>query len=523
MDRSLLAVIGGTFTLRFSTALTGTMLVYYLAELPKYGGEPVNALIVGAFAAVVFVAELGLSPPFGILSDRWGHHRVMQLGPLFGAIAVVMTGLTTNLPLLGVTRWLEGASTAASVPSILGYLAFATAMDEGLRGRAVARFEAATLGGLGVGMISAGPLYTLMGPAAFFLNAVFYGVSLAIYRYGVRVPPQEEYGADSSPRRYGWHRYRELLTSSHVWLLAPTWIAVNAAIGLWTAQSIFQLIRQRDPRFLDQMLVGGLTPLPFGPLTLGPREQISLGLLVGLGVFFGGLFYWGNRFKRYRRTTIIFYGIAGGAFMIGAGILLNHSAGMPGLLQLAFALALVAGLFVLAGATPAALGLLADISEGYPEDRGAIMGLYSVFLAIGHIGGSLIGGVAAEVRAIDGLLVATLVLLAVALLPLFQLRTFEHRLTPGPAMPPAGGSPEELPEAEASPAEGKGRAPEPPGRGSVSEPAGRGRLSEPAGRGRVSEPAGRGRLPEPAGTGRAPEPARGGAAGGPELEGTEGF
>ena len=80
------------------------------------------------------------------------------------------------------------------------------------------------------------------------------------------------------------------------------------------------------------------------------------------------------------------------------------------------------GLFVLAGATPAALGLLADISERFPADRGAIMGLYSVFLAIGQIAGSLIGGFAAEWRGIDGMLLATIVLLVVALLPLDRLR-----------------------------------------------------------------------------------------------------
>ena len=85
----------------------------------------------------------------------------------------------------------------------------------------------------------------------------------------------------------------------------------------------------------------------------------------------------------------------------------------------------IAGLFVLAGATPAALGLLADVSERFPHDRGAIMGLYSVFLALGQITGSLIGGFAAEFRGIDGLLVATLLLLGVALvaaLPAAPLR-----------------------------------------------------------------------------------------------------
>ena len=91
------------------------------------------------------------------------------------------------------------------------------------------------------------------------------------------------------------------------------------------------------------------------------------------------------------------------------------------------------GLFVLAGATPAALGLLADISERFPTDRGAIMGLYSVFLAIGQIIGSLIGGVAADWLGIDGMFIATLVLLGVALVPLARLRAQEHKLGgPGP-------------------------------------------------------------------------------------------
>jgi MFS family permease len=442
VDSPLKAVITGTFTLRLSTSLTGTMLVYYLAELPRHGGEPVNALVVGAFAAVFFLAELALSPPFGILSDRFGHHRIMQLGPILGGVAVVLTGLTTNLPLLGVTRWLEGASTAASVPSILGYIAFATAADEGLRGRAVARFEAATLGGLGAGLILAGPLYSVLGPRAFFLNAVFYVGSLLIYRYGVRVPPSEEHGAGDSQRRFGWARYRQLLSTSHVWLLAPTWIAVNAAIGLWTAQSIFQLVRAPDPRFTGQLLVGGLEPILIGSITLGPREQISLGLVIGLGVFFAGLIYWGNRFKRLRRTTIVFYGVLGGAFMIGAGLLLNHSGGVPVLLRLPIAVALLVGLFVLAGATPAALGLLADISEAYPDDRGAIMGLYSVFLGIGHIIGSIVGGFAAEWAAIDGLLVASLALMAIAVIPLFQLRGVEHHISPGGPASVGGRRPE---------------------------------------------------------------------------------
>ena len=98
-----------------------------------------------------------------MLSDRLGHHRVMQLGPLFGLVAVIITGLTTNLWLLGGTRLLEGASTAASVPSILGFIAMATANDEALRGKTSSRFEAATIAGLGAGFAAAGPLWTVSG------------------------------------------------------------------------------------------------------------------------------------------------------------------------------------------------------------------------------------------------------------------------------------------------------------------------------------------------------------------------
>jgi len=159
---------------------------------------------------------------------------------------------------------------------------------------------------------------------------------------------------------------------------------------------------------------------------------ISAGLGVGLLIFFAGLIYWGNRFKALRRTTIIFWGLVGGAVLIGAAVAINHSEGFAPLLAAGLAVIAIAGLFVLAGATPAALGLLADISEAFPHDRGAIMGLYSVFLALGQIIGALIGGFAADDFGIDGLLVATLVLLGVALVPLAQLRRWEHQVGMNP-------------------------------------------------------------------------------------------
>src|SRR4051794_20495513 len=114
MDRSLWAVLGGTFTLRFSTGLTGSMLAVYLAKLPEHGGPAVAATTLAFLHSAFYVSELVLSPFFGVLSDRIGHHRLMLFGPFFGAVAEILTGLTMNLVILAGTRTLAWASTAAS-------------------------------------------------------------------------------------------------------------------------------------------------------------------------------------------------------------------------------------------------------------------------------------------------------------------------------------------------------------------------------------------------------------------------
>jgi len=432
--RSITAVLAGTFTLRLSTGLTGTMLATYLAEFQQHGGPDITALELGVLSALYFASELVLSPAFGVLSDHLGSHRVMQWGPFFGAVAVVMTAVSTHSLLvgalgglgilfwLGATRLLEGAAAGASIPSILGYIAAASSDDEALRGRVVSRFEAATLAGLGLGVVAGPALFGAIGPIAFILNAGIYAISFAVYRWGVAElpakarPDRDEAGAQSS--RFDIGAYLTLLRSRVVWLLAPTWIALNAVIGSWTSQSVYQLVRpvsKGSRQFTDQVLSGGIDP-----------TLVSAGAAVGLLVFLGGLLFWGNRFKRYRRTTIIAFGVGGGFAMLGgiAGVNHGQSFGWPVLALLV--ILLLAGLFVLAGGTPAALGLLADMTEAHPENRGAVMGLYSVFLGVGQIVGSLSAGIAADRLGFDGLILVSVLLLGVAVIPLRQLRGSEH-------------------------------------------------------------------------------------------------
>ena len=440
MERSIWAVTVATFTLRFATGLTGALLIFFLADLPDYGGPEVGPFVVALFTALFFAAELILSPPFGVLADRIGHNRVMQVGPVFGFVAVLLTAITAeirlpgsiviafpivvgSLPLLSVTRVLEGASTAASVPSVLGFVAVVTSGDEALRGRASARFEAATIAGLGLGIAAAGPVWTVLGPTGFLANSLVYVAAFLLYRYTVPTPDASI--APHRRKRFAWARYGRLLGRARVWLLAPTWIALNAGLGLYTSQTLFQLVRAPDPSFEDQSLVGGFEPL-----------LITALFLLGGVVFFGGLWYWGGRFTTTRRTTIIFYGIVGGGVFVVSALFLNHSGDAGAALLIPMLVGLGVGIFLIAGATPAALGLLADMSEAYPRDRGAIMGLYSVFLALGQIIGAIVGAIVASWWAFDGILMATLVLLGIALMPLARLRRFEFRFQETPASGP---------------------------------------------------------------------------------------
>ena len=61
------------------------------------------------------------------------------------AVVLAVPVLVGSLPLLGLTRLLEGASTAASVPSVLGYVAVVTSGDEALEVLAGQSFDVVVL------------------------------------------------------------------------------------------------------------------------------------------------------------------------------------------------------------------------------------------------------------------------------------------------------------------------------------------------------------------------------------------
>lgn len=432
MNRSIVSMLLATFVLRVSTAVTGIMLVFLVDEMTRHRGTGPGeiSLLTGGF----YTTELAGAIVFGVLADRYGRKVIMLLGPVFGGVAVFMTGLTTHLPVLFVTRLLEGSSTAASIPSTLGFIAAETADDEVLRGRVVSLFEFVSLGGmLAIGPALGAVLWDALGRRAFFLNCGLYAVALCLYAYGVHEVRRDRQADIAGPaaaarQRVDMARLWRIATSRKVLLFAPTWLAVNAILGLWALHAPLLLRGNiHDP---SQFLMQGVSAK-----TIGFGEAV-------LAVIFGaGLLFWGTVYARFRRTTMLLVGVCAFVVMSFDILAINHLGGTSTTLLFALGGVAVIALFVLSGATPAALGLLADVSEGFEEDRSAIMGLYSVFLGVGQVIGAAIGGVAASWKGIDGLLVATGGLLVVGLAALLNLRAHEGGILAGTGH---GGAPPSL-------------------------------------------------------------------------------
>jgi len=433
MNRSIGSMLLATFVLRVSTSITGGMLLFLVADMTR--GDGSGPRVISFLSSGFYTTELTGAIVFGVLADRYGRKVIMLLGPLFGGVAVAMTALTTHVPILFVTRLLEGGSTAASIPSTLGFIAAETAHDERLRGRVVSQFELVSLGGmLAVGPALAGVLWDAFGRPAFFLNCGFYAVALGLYAYGVHEVPRDRQAdlapalpAGSAPpaRRKaisGVSRYLRMATNRKVLLFAPTWLAINAILGLWALQA--PLLLKGNVHDPSQFLMQGIS-----------ATSIGFGTAALAVVFGAGILFWGLVYARFRRTTMLLLGVGAFVVMTFDILAINHLGGTSSSLLVGLGVVAVVSLFAMSGATPAALGLLADVSEGFEEDRSAIMGLYSVFLGIGQVLGAILGGLAASWKGIDGLIVATAGLLVIGIIALLNLRHHEGAVVLSTASP----------------------------------------------------------------------------------------
>ncbi|RME42027.1 MAG: MFS transporter [Chloroflexi bacterium] len=423
LNSSLWACLIASLVLRGAASAMGVMVGFYLRHLHDAGIQNATPLTVALFAVAFFATELIGAPIFGAWSDRYGRKPFMVLGPLFGAIAVQITAVTAALPLLLITRLLEGLSTASSLPATLSYISNATSHNPVARGRAVSLWEITTIGGLALGFRAAGTLWDDFGRTGFSIVAVIYLLSAVIFYWGMRHQPR---ATPTEPSET--HRLIQVLRQDDILRFAPAWVAFSAIVGLWLNHLPYQL--SGAVRHPSQNLTGGFSGRGIGTMLAGYALLFSV-----------GVFLWGLTFARIRRVIIMLIANVGVFIATFASYGINHvpldARGIVILLGVVF----VGGVLLESGFTPAALGYLADISENYLEDRGAIMGLYSVLLGIGQLIGGGVGGPFAQRWGMDGVILLTALFALVALATVLRLYQIENNLARAEKQSPTDNNP----------------------------------------------------------------------------------
>lgn len=448
--RSLVAVIVGSLLLRAAAGAMGENIQFYFNAIHEAALQPnhplraivgsnnvyqisytLGGIIIGTF----FAAELIGAPLFGAWSDRYGRKLFIIFGPLFGAIAVQITAITTVVWLLILTRLLEGLSTASNAPATLGYIAEVSANSPKLRARIIGFYEIATIGGIAIGFSLGGFLWRHFGnPAvvfgipltspAFAINMLVYLASLVVLWLGIHeLREQRTVDRPSVSAIDTLKHYWEIARSPRVSGFAPAWIAINAVLGIWINLSARILTDKNS--FTDQLLVGRFDSLQAGNLRAMYAVFFVLGILI-----------WSQFFGHLKKTTAMLIGTAGLFVSCLLIFTINHQPTLSSPTVMPLAVLLVLSIMVQSGFTPAALAYLADITEGHAEDRGAIMGLYSVFLGLGQFLGASIGGPFVDWQGADGMVLINALLGIFAAVLLLRLRNFENlqtkRLSPDP-------------------------------------------------------------------------------------------
>jgi MFS family permease len=438
--RSLVALILGTLVLRAAAGAMGQNIQFYfnyINEAALSQDHPLRAIagsanislisytVGGIIITVFFAAEVIGAPIFGAWSDKYGRKLFIIFGPLFGAVAVQLTAITTALWLLAVTRMLEGLSTASNAPATLGYIAEATSQEPKLRSRVVGLFEVATLAGMGAGIVLGGALWRGFGQAAvvfgipltspaFAINAVIYIASLLIFWIGLSEAHEFKRTQLVVKKDNAWVHYWQLLRQPRVASFVPAWIAINAVIGVFLNLTARLLTDKRG------------SP---GQLLMGRFDSFEAGIILGtyLGFFVLGILLWSLIFASLKKVTVMLIGIGGLFVTCLLLITINHQPGLGAPLVLPLAALLILSIMIQSGFTPAAVVHLADITEEHAGDRGVIMGLYSVFLGVGQAVG-IIGGPFADWRGVDGIILLIFLLGIFAATFLIPLHRSESKI-----------------------------------------------------------------------------------------------
>jgi MFS family permease len=435
--RSLVATLLGTFLFRMAGRLDFVILSFYLGR--HFTSAAGIAVVLEAF----YVSELVLSVTTGGLTDRFGRRLFLLISPVAAALAALTFLFASHLVpdprssgglaivglvvLILLGRLFEGAASGVGVPATLGLITDLTAGNQRLRTVVVTAFEAATVGGIVLAIPIGGQISRMLHTWGFVVVIALELVILFLFWRWARGRPGLGRSAEGSPLSSllaGLASLRDLRVATFL----PAWLCVNALIGAWLTLCLIVLSFPKPPanlRHPGQLLYGGFSP---------GEASAALGLVAV--IFMAGMVVWTVYLPRIRRSTVMLAGL-GGLVLAIAGLSSINSVGeniqtltSGGWVSVAALLVpTLLGVALLSGFTPAALTQLSAMAETTNGHTGAVMGLYSVALAVGQLIGTGIGGVFVDLGGFYGLMIFSAIMGVLALASVLYLRSHGHDLT----------------------------------------------------------------------------------------------
>jgi DHA1 family multidrug resistance protein-like MFS transporter len=336
-----------------------------------------TATHLGFLFASYSVVQFIFAPIWGRMSDRYGRRPILLIGLTGFGVSFGLFGLATSLWMLFVARILGGVLSAATLPTVLAYVADTT--DEKSRGGGMGVIGAST--GLGVifGPVIGGYLGAIDPSLPFFFAAALaFGISALAF---LMLPESRSKEAQLRARalaQESWDPgriWRDLFDLNWRWLLGPISQALSGPIG-------FILILAFLASFASANLEGTFALFTESSLGFGAAEMGTLFAIMGVVMALTQAFMVGPFINRWGEERMIQIGLISSA--IGF-VLILFAFNM-------FTMALVLGVMGVGNAAmrPAINSLASKLVPA--DEQGSAMGIVSSYNSLGRIFGPVVGG-----------------------------------------------------------------------------------------------------------------------------------
>ncbi len=318
-------------------------------------------LMVATWAAAQFL----FSPMWGDLSDRIGRKPVILIGIAGTVVTQAMYGLSTQLWMFFVARFLAGAIGSAAWPTAMAYMADSSSEQE--RGGAMGLVSAAMYGGMMVGPGMAGWLATYSLSLPFFVAAALTAVVLV---FAVLVLPESLPAAQRSAKP---GRSRRPLVSEMVSALRGPMgqlflLSFMLTFGMSHFWSVFSMYAMR--RF-----------------TYTPGQVGTVMMVMGLGSAIMQSIVVGRLARRWGEPSVARAALLYSAFGYAAMLAARQFSSVI----------LVTALFVM-GSSLIMPMISSMISKRAGQSQGTALGLNNSFMSLGQVIGPIWAGSALDIN-----------------------------------------------------------------------------------------------------------------------------